>query len=186
MVDVSLKPPRKSSLLSTRARWLINGAVVLFCVTGCLFTGVILEYQGVIGMSQPCQSNLRELHQALVAYSADHDEVYPEPSKWMDRLSFNSDRPNFTKKGFSVFRCPRVKEPGYGYALNDRIAGSKRSLGDVAQFPELFDSSNLQWNAHGGIELLPNPSRHHGNSVVFADGHVRRIFPGRPVRQARW
>jgi hypothetical protein len=136
--------------------------------------------------SEDCISNVRRLATACLTYAADNDNVLPSASIWMD-LAKISLSPTHPKEGsLDVFRCPSVaKSPSpleYGYAYSDQAKGSLNAIRNPQTTPFIFDSSDLGWNAHGTIDLLPVPPRHRANTVAFGDGHTKAFKVGEPVR----
>jgi hypothetical protein len=125
-----------------------------------------------------CLSNLKQMSLAMQMYAQDYDDRLPRRVDWMDALG-----PYI--KAEPVFHCPSVQAEGqtsYGYAFNSALAGQKRSkLPRLARTPALYDSSDLSRNASDPVTSLPNPPRHLGNIIGYADGHVSRPAPvGRP------
>jgi len=117
-------------------------------------------------------SNLKQIALGHAQYVADHDGFGPVPDNWMDQLS-----PYLKQEEKWKFVAP-IKgrtEGEYGYAYY-------RPLGDVkvwaVQNKEevvlAFESSDLSWNANGGLELLPDPPRWRGsmNNFAYLDGHA--------------
>jgi prepilin-type processing-associated H-X9-DG protein len=126
-----------------------------------------------------CMSHLNQMSQALAMYSQDYDDRLPRRATWMDGLG------PYTHQE-AVFHCPSVRASGpaaYGYAFNSALASQKRSkLPQPASVRALYDSSNLARNAGDPGTSLPNPPRHLGNVIAYADGHVAvgRKQPGGP------
>lgn len=118
--------------------------------------------------SNACMENLKKLSTGLIVYAEDYDGKLPPASQWGDAI-----RPYTAAESEKVYRCPSVAKSGYGYAMNSRLSRqSLKALPNAAQTPMLYDSSNLSWNAHDPLTSLPNPPRHRGNNLAFADGHV--------------
>lgn len=123
-----------------------------------------------------CLANLKQIGLAAQMYTQDYDGRFPPANKWCDVLSPYSLQP-------SNFRCPSVPEGKFGYAMNRKL--SRQSLQKLAQ-PEqtllVYDSTNLEWNAHDAAQSLPDPPRHGGtvNNAAYADGSARAIRLGAP------
>jgi prepilin-type processing-associated H-X9-DG protein len=105
----------------------------------------------------------------------------------MDQIGAHAKIPRPSNANSSLFQCVGIfpkhrRVDNFGYAFCDTLKGSRNSLGDLANQPEIFDSSRLEWNAHGGLELLPELSRHMGNNIVFADGHLKVVPAKRNAR----
>jgi hypothetical protein len=115
-----------------------------------------------------CMSNLDQMARALTMYSEDYDDRLPRRANWMDGLGPYMHR--------EPMHCPSVHASGpaaYGYAFNSALASQKRSkLPRPASVRALYDSSNLARNASDPGTSLPNPPRHLGNVIGYADGHV--------------
>jgi hypothetical protein len=109
------------------------------------------------------------LSTALLMYSQDYDDRLPRRAAWMDALGTYI-------RAEPVFHCPSVRLTGpavYGYAFNSTLSGQKRSkLPRPATTPALYDSSNLARNASDPVTSLPDPPRHLGNIIGYADGHA--------------
>jgi hypothetical protein len=123
-----------------------------------------------------CLSNVKQLSLAMQMYAQDYDDRLPQRANWMDSLELYV-------KNEAVLHCPSVRQDSptsYGYAFNSALGGKKRSkLPGLATTPALYDSSNLARNASDPVTSLPNPPRHLGNVIGYADGHVARRAPNR-------
>ncbi|MCS7301631.1 MAG: DUF1559 domain-containing protein [Fimbriimonadales bacterium] len=117
-----------------------------------------------------CMSNLKQLSLAMLTYAADYDDRLPPAPRWSDSIAARIRDP-------ITFRCPSVPPGKFGYAMNSRLSHQRISeLVDSHTTPLLYDSSNLERNAHDAFSSLPNPPRHvQVNNVVYADGHVRAV-----------
>jgi len=130
-----------------------------------------------------CQSNLKQLSNALRLYAADYDEHLPPAGKWTSAIRPTNDR---------LFRCPSdsvgIRVPSY--AVNSNTSGrSSDSAPAEAAVVLLFDSDLHRWNAAGTQESVAQPARHEesangigcgrrrvGNNYAFLDGHVKWLL----------
>lgn len=117
-----------------------------------------------------CMNNLRQLSLAMLAYAADYDDRLPPAPRWSDSIAARIRDP-------ITFRCPSVPPGKFGYAMNSRLSRQTMSkLENGHAIPLLYDSSNLERNAHDAFSSLPSPPRHgRVNNVAYADGHVRAV-----------
>jgi len=103
--------------------------------------------------------NLRELALALKQYEASEGQ-YPAAAKWMDQLTPRlvlNDLPK--KEAMKKLMRPGVGEGGYGYALNDKVAGHYK--GDLPKGTILlFESKATGRNAHGDPKKDAVPGAH--------------------------
>lgn len=112
-----------------------------------------------------CATNLKRLHDSLIAYANDNDDNFPA-ADWTDATA-----PYLALSGAS-FRCPSVEDAGFGYAFNAALVGG--NLNSVAT-PDatalFFDSPNLTPNV---VSAYPGPTsgRHGGDVVAFVSGRV--------------
>ncbi len=66
-----------------------------------------------------------------------------------------------------------LKSSQYGYAMNIALSAADASkLTSPSRTALLFDSVILDRNACSNLVGLPDPPRHNGNSIAFADGHA--------------
>lgn len=131
-----------------------------------------------------CFSNLGSLGKAMELYLADNDEHYPRAEAWMEgvgtAIESSSKKPVEQVALKSYFRCPEIAREDqaaeFGYAFNDELSlRLARSIDKPSKTPLVFDSSDLAYNAHGSINLLPNPRRHMGNCVLWCDLSAKNI-----------
>jgi len=128
-----------------------------------------------------CPENLRKLYIAFEKYAEDHDAL-PAANNWMS----DEDWKAFVQKD-EWLHCPEVSnrhDAKFGYAFNDALGGRKlggkklNALPDAAKTPLLYDSTNLEPNAHDAVNSLPRPGRHQGrNNILYCDGHVEAVEP---------
>lgn len=150
-------------------------AMSSLCLCGVLILGAILFPVFAQAREKArvttCMSNLKQLGLAMQMYLADYDDRFPAAAVWGDMLTpYAHDQ--------KPFRCPSVPEGKFGYAMNSDL--SRKALEKIAQpqqVPMLYDSTNLEWNAHDAFASLPDPPRHrnYGNTVAYADGRTRRV-----------
>jgi type II secretory pathway pseudopilin PulG len=156
------------------------GGVFILLLAGIAIMGAILfpvfAQARERARQASCMSNIRQLSLAMQMYAQDYDDRLPLRARWMDSLL------PYTKNE-ALLHCPSVRPGGqtsYGYAFNSPLAGKKRSkLPSPATTPVLYDSRNLARNASDPMTSLPNPPRHLGNVIGYADGHVRAAAPQR-------
>lgn len=120
-----------------------------------------------------CMSNLKQSGLATLMYASDYDEMLPAASKWMDATKQYGRTP-------AISQCPLVKD-GHGYAMNDAL--SQKKISKVAK-PEsailLFETDDLDYNAHGKPPALGTPAPRHGSRTIsYVNGAVRSIRDGR-------
>ncbi len=124
-------------------------------------------------MGRTCMANVKSLSLAGMMYADANDDRLPPAGLWMDAtLQYAHAR--------SVFRCPSRPDPRrrtFGYAMVDSLSfRQKAGIEALDRAALIFDSTWAVWNAHGGLDLLPNSARHpRGNSVGYLDGHVRQV-----------
>ncbi len=172
--------PRRG-LLAAIAAFVIGGAAALG--SGPLVFALLSQGEGITARAQSsaCMSNLKQLGTALVMYTEDYDGRVPPTAGWNEPLrsrvlTYTSDR---TGK-LPLLECPAAPAGTPSYAMNASLAGVR--LGEI-DAPEraaaLFDSKPGR-NLAGGPELLPQPVRHRGDNIAFADGHVKHLKRGSP------
>lgn len=121
--------------------------------------------------SRSCLSNVKMLNTSLLIYAQDYDDHYLPVQAWNDAIW------PYTKNTL-LLSCPEEsdEEKRPTYALNSRL---RDTILNTVQAPEqtvtFFDSVPGN-NLHGGMELLPNPSRHDKVQMIgFLDGHAKAI-----------
>ena len=93
-----------------------------------------------------CQSNIKQLSLALVAYCEDNDGRFPAARDWCDAIA-----PRL--RGPQVFVCPSAPRQRCSYAFNSALGNLRRD--DVvltAETVELADADG-GWNVSGGADL---------------------------------
>jgi hypothetical protein len=107
-----------------------------------------------------CLSTIKRASTACLLYSNEFDGRLPMAVNWMDALEPHLDGP---------LRCPKVKG-GYGYAFNDTFSTTPLWKARDNTQVLIFESTNLERNAHDPAESIPSPGRHKGRSfVVYTD-----------------
>jgi hypothetical protein len=110
---------------------------------------------------------LKQLSLGTIMYAGDYDDVMP-PSTWADATFWYV-------RGAAKYKSPAFDgTPYFGYAMNVGAVGIvMSSVDNPSSFLNLFDSTNLQWNAVASPNTLPNPGRYEGkNTFSFLDGHA--------------
>jgi hypothetical protein len=176
---------------SASSGWLLRAVSCGGCAVAALwgFSLLLASMLGplrLVGQSQSCASNLKNVTRGFQMYADDYDDVYPPGSRWTPAITAYLDRPD-------RLRCPAVAKPGeatHGYAMNSRVEKtSRRKFDDPPRTALVFDSSSLAANARDPLTSLPNPGRHRGrsqprgpfkpgNNIGYMDGSVRMRFDG--------
>lgn len=131
------------------------------------------------GQRIPCLSNAKRSATALLMYASDYDYKLPAASRWMDAAL-----PYAQNKEF--FRCDSVPlSTAYGRGFLDRLGQRALDEDTDSQRLMVIESTDLGWNAHGDLALLPLQGRHRENlyTVSYADGHGR-LLPRQEVEEA--
>ena len=117
-----------------------------------------------------CQSNLKQLGLAILQYSQDYDERFPDAEKWCEETALYFNRNN------RLLACPSEDFP-FGYAMNRNLSKVSRSkIKEPERTVLFFDSTKGTVNANDIGESLPRPGRHlERNNFCFVDGHVETL-----------
>lgn len=115
-----------------------------------------------------CAQNLKRVHDALLVYGGDYDDILPSAG-WTDSAAI------YFQVGDASPRCPSAQAPGYGYALNEALLGTSVSaIPSPDTVGMAFDVADLAANA-----LSPFPPtaanssvRHRGGVVVYLSGRT--------------
>lgn len=183
-----------------RARVLLGTGLVL-ALLSLIATGVqvknvqsVLEMLQSMGLLKPkddykpetnqdCPENLKKLYNAFEQYAEFNDSL-PPAADWEANTDLTSRIPQD-----EWLHCPLVSnryDNKFGYAYNNAVAGKKlnlkgkplKTLPNAATTPLLYDSSNLNKNAHDAFSSLPRPGRHSGrNNILYLDGSVAPVIP---------
>ena len=120
---------------------------------------------------------IKNLSEAVMVYTAEADDKYPEATHWMD-LTLPMAK---TK---DAYRSPYINgaDNEFGYAFRRSLSRRKENdVDDLEHTALVFDSTDLRWDSSGGLELLPREGRNRGrNGVLFADGHANWVRVGYP------
>ena len=149
---------------------------IVIAVVAFLYIIVFVIYPGIghdrgQAMRAFDLSNVKQLTIANAMYMSDSDGYGPPPEQRMDVLLPDT-------KTEKIYTSPGLDADAgeYGYAYLRELGGIR--LDDVlypAKVPLLFNSSDLQRNVAGGLDLLPDPSRWEGgNNIAFLDTHAKR------------
>jgi hypothetical protein len=121
-----------------------------------------------------CQSNLKQLAQALRRYAADNGGRLPAATHWREALREYATNPY-------VFACPE-RPDRTAFAFNSALGGRRlKDIRDPDATPLLFETSLWQRNAHDHLEsfILPHPkggwSKARYGNVAFLSGRVRSV-----------
>ncbi|MBC8135455.1 MAG: hypothetical protein H8F28_06150, partial [Fibrella sp.] len=145
-------------LVATNARlqgYLVNRntAAVLFTRDGSLCAAPVFRLsrtafeQGIRGVQrQVTMSNAKQVGLAILIYSQDYDENYPQPGKGVAKAV----RPYI--KSEAVFKNPATGEPGFVYTHSGSTA-----------LAEMAEPANTQ------LGYISGPG---GRAIIWADGHV--------------
>jgi prepilin-type processing-associated H-X9-DG protein len=127
-----------------------------------------------------CLNNVRQLNLALLTYANAHGDKYPPEETWCDAIQtyVSSDK---------TFKCIADKQNSRcDYAFNTKLGDvSINKVRNPQTTVTVFETAG-GWNATGGADVLPRPSRHGNKFVVaFADGHVEVLTESR-LKDLRW
>lgn len=119
--------------------------------------------------SMVSQNNVRELCQAISAYSQDYDGKFPPAATWCDA----------TKKyasNDSIYIDPAALTKRSGYGFNSALGGiSESDVASPAETVMIFESDN-GWNANGGPEaMIRTPRYDKGFDIGYVDRHVSLV-----------
>ncbi len=123
-------------------------------------------------LQRRCLGNLKQLALGVVLYNTDFDDRLPRAARWMDIVEPYVKNP-------MIFDCPGLTTPqlgGHGYAFWRPLSLKQLSgFQKPENTPEIFDSTDLSWNANGALRLLPPKGRHPDglNCMAFLDSHAR-------------
>jgi hypothetical protein len=146
--------------------------VAVWLIEGCGGSGAP---EGALVPSADYRQSVRNVYgltEAMFAYTADHDDVYPPAGQWMDGLEPYVGSAN-------TFVSPAVPKShvgrGFGYAFNFELAGLKTFQ---VMSPDttvlLFDSTFLGRNTTATAFSLPDPPRYDvSNTIAYASGRIQ-------------
>ena len=122
-----------------------------------------------------CQSNLRALAHAQLAYAADYDDRLCLTEHWMDStsryLSSAARQP-------SVWHCPSVAADAGGYAMSRSLAGRIVSqIDNPREEVLLFETAVTGRNISGGNEIELDAARiNHADRICIATVNGKAWF----------
>lgn len=170
----------------TRKTLPLTGA---FLATICISLWLASYIPRSIAYYNPCWQNLNQISRALLIYSNDYDNQYPEPNQWCDLLLKYSDlKPEYLVYPSLIVRCPYTGQiilyrpsPKKGrchFALNPNC-----KLTSPSNTVLVFETDE-GWNQFGGPELLTT-QRHkekgfnvllNNNGARFVSKHSQVIW----------
>lgn len=184
-------PPPPASGIPTWVWWVVGGCVGGGCIIGVLFAAILFPVFAQArekAREASCMSNVKQIGLGHLMYAQDYDERYTMAATWQDNIDPYIKNPR-------VYHCPSVvvgtTEPsgavGTSYAFNSALDMMKSArLSEPRDTVLTFDSSNFSRNASDAVTSLPAPHRHPlGNTIGFADGHVKIWRDSEPVPQAQ-
>ena len=138
-----------------------------------LFVLVIFPICGTDGKGTACLSNIKQLSLAVLAYSADNNDMLPLAINWREASSpYRSIDATQTRE----LKCPVATTP-WDYALNTKASGIFWPSHQLERFERsvlLFEAAAQLPNASGGLEWFD--TRHNAFGMIgFVDGHVKAI-----------
>lgn len=125
-----------------------------------------------------CMNQARQVNLGIILYANSHTNQFPNGPTWCD------DVKPMLGGNTGMFQCPANPGQRCAFAFNTNLTG--RTMGGVNPRTVLIFSSDGDWNAAGGAELLA-PHQHNANSflVGFADGSVQWVNRGN-TNTLRW
>ncbi len=127
-----------------------------------------------------CSTNLSIISNAMMDYTANHNDMYPPAYNWCDVLIKDC---NVSPKQFC---CPasNAAEGQSSYAININVAGKKVS--EVPPDTVLLFETTPAANPAGGPEILSTDNHwDDGCNILFADCHVKFVKPPE-LSNLRW
>lgn len=137
-----------------------------------LLVGFMLWTVAKLGFNQwGCYNNVESLALVFQMYAGDYG-VFPRADSWCDdTLAYVKNR--------ETYICPSRKKSHLGYAMNRALSGMRPA--DVTtplHRTVLIFECDAAWNTSGGIEDLPERSRHRGGDVYgYAGGQMNSEHP---------
>lgn len=119
-----------------------------------------------------CMSNMKMAGMSVLMYCGDWDDRLPPAATWATANRAYAKDP-------AIYHCPEIRDfkaDQFGHAFRSALQHRKSTELSPSE-PMLFDSTDLSWDAHGGLDLLPPKGRHPGgkNSICFVDGHTQSL-----------
>ena len=120
--------PRKATWrMGVRERMRLQWVVVAFICVLLYFVVFRPAYIYIVERRdfQTCQSNVRQIAQAIAIYRGDYDDTLPLASNWMDSVQgFTTATSGTGRTVEDIFRCPLDKSGApSSYAYNDLLSG---------------------------------------------------------------
>ena len=114
-----------------------------------------------------CGTNMSGLAKAMLIYSNDYDDKFPNSSKWCDLLIEHAE---VTERSFI---CRGASEGPCNYAMNKNV--EKLGIRSPPDMVVLFET-HPGLNQSGGPEILTTDNHQgKGCNVLFADSHVEFV-----------
>ena len=126
-----------------------------------------------------CLSNLKQIGLAMLQYSQDHDEIFPDADKWMDELI-----PYIGKDAYRpILHCPGDPHK-FSYSFNRAMSHQSLAvMRSPADTVIVFESTSGKWNQSDHGSTLLKKSRHNGVlNWCFGDGHCRAESDKKPFK----
>ncbi|MCX6377106.1 MAG: DUF4190 domain-containing protein, partial [Armatimonadetes bacterium] len=181
LVQIGRNPQRLKGRGLALAGTIVSAVMILPAIIGMLAAIMFPAFARAkdAAMQTSCLNNVKQLSVAVQMYEQDWDNSYPLAGNWNEAigkyLSPHAAQGATYKRG-NVWVCQAAKSKEPSYALNGMLAGvSEKDVSFTAETVGIYESLPGR-NQAGGAALLPSPPRHsRGNSVGFADGHVKRV-----------
>jgi prepilin-type processing-associated H-X9-DG protein len=174
MPEAPQPAPKKSNTLV----WVlvivgVGGMCLVIMVVAAILFPVFSQAKAAAQRTR-CQSNLKQLANAQLLYTADFDDRFPLADGWDEAISPYSQ---------GAFACPLVEQANLGrsgYAFNEALQKKKaQQISSLAGSILLFESQDTALGKFGGEEDLKTPGRHPlsggGNNFVYCDGSVKFV-----------
>jgi hypothetical protein len=158
-------------------------------VVGAVLYPAFITTTSHCGKTSTCISNLKQAGLAAFMYMGDHDDYFPRASNWADaslELAKNKSKTTFACFAPSLDPTRTAHPETYGHAFRRSLEASPSiDIANPADEIMLFDSTDLSWNASGGLNLLPYPGRSKAkvNSGFYSDGHASTLNLERLARK---
>jgi len=147
------------------------GIIMGLFVLGCILFPFTACGCKVASKKTACLSNLKQQAQAVLLYSAEENDRFPNRDVWMDSIA-----PYV--KNQAIHKEPTMPAQVYGYAFNSNLSDAKGPR-HPEKVPLVYDSVNPIRNASDAAVSLPSPGRHAGkDNIAYADGHVKAVNLG--------
>jgi len=144
-----------------------------------------ISQAGAKARQATCLKNLKQINTALLQYATDYDNTLPPAARWADAaLPYLQKKVEDKQSLKGIFQCKEAKTD-FSYALDSRLSGKvTNKIPSPPSTMLTYDSTAGQRNASDAGTSLPKPGRHlNGNTIGYADGHVRWIPDGTTPEQ---